>query len=51
MSETIKPDCIDDLEGNASLLGWPHLNGQKYKNIFVRFLVQMETLKSPIKIN
>ena len=25
--------------------------GQKYKNIFVRFLVQMKTLKSPFEIN
>ena len=25
--------------------------GQKYKNIYVRFLVQMKTLKSPFEIN
>ena len=25
--------------------------GQKYKNIFVRFLVQMKTFKSPFEIN
>ena len=25
--------------------------GQKYKNVFVRFLVQMKTLKSPFEIN
>ena len=25
--------------------------GQKYKNIFVHFLVQMKTLKSPFEIN
>ena len=25
--------------------------GQKYKNIFVRFLVQMKTLKNPFEIN
>ena len=31
--------------------GWTLRIGQKYKNIFVYFLVQMKTFKSPFKIN
>ena len=31
--------------------GWTLRIGQKYKNIFVYFLVQMKTFRSPFKIN
>ena len=42
MSETARPDCIYDLEGVASFLGWPHPNRYVYSlPTNVRTYVQM----------
>ena len=37
--------------GGNHKIAWVYRLGQKYKNIFVPFLVQMKTLKSPFEIN
>ena len=43
----------DYLSSNIIIFDWTHFRelGQKYKNIFVQFLVQMKTSKFAFEIN